>query len=137
MRYLRPALAALLPVAAALTGCATAANDAALAEARNISLTCTAGADCDAKWEAAQLWIVSHAGFKLQTVTPVVLQTYGPSTVVDDSTRLAVTAMREPNGPQRYRIAVRMGCGNPFGCTPEWQQAVLDFKRTVSAAQPN
>jgi hypothetical protein len=136
MRILRPAFAALLAVAAALAGCATAANDAALAEARRTVPTCTAGADCDAKWEAAQLWIVNHAGFRLQTSTGVVLQTFGPSTVTRDSTRLAVTATREPDGPKHFRIVARVGCGNPFGCTPEWPAALLDFNRVVSAAQP-
>jgi len=137
-RFLRRLLpfAAVLAVAATVAGCATATNDAALAEARAIDTTCAVGPECDAKWEAAQLWIVKNAGFKMQTVTNVVLQTYGPSGDVSDSTRIAVTATREPAGPQRSRIFVTVRCGNPFGCTPEWQQAVLDFKRTVHAAQP-
>ena len=82
-------------------------------------ITCAAGPDCDAKWEAAQVWIVTHAGFKLQTATAVTLQTFGPSTAVEQSTSLAVTMIREPDGPGRYRIRGEMTCGNPFGCTPD------------------
>ncbi|HXD08176.1 MAG TPA: hypothetical protein VN680_19280 [Burkholderiaceae bacterium] len=128
MKHLTAILAA-----AALAGCATT-NPAQLDEARRTVPTCTAGADCAAKWDAAQLWIVQRAGFKLQTSTGVVLQTYGPSTAMQDSTRLAVTVTREPDGPQRFRIVPRIGCGNPFGCTPEVVPALLDFNRTVSAA---
>lgn len=128
--------AAALIAIAALAGCATPALSPQEEAERVAPLTCAIGPDCDAKWEAAQLWIVKHAGFKLQTVTNVVLQTYGPSTVVEQSTSLAVTVTREPDSPGRYRIWVRMSCGNPFGCTPEALPSNLDFKRAVGAATP-
>lgn len=126
--------AASILAAAVLAGCATT-NPAQLDEAKRTVPTCTAGADCNAKWDAAQLWIVKNAGFKLQTTTGVVLQTFGPSSATNDSTRLAVTVTREPDG-ERFRIVARIGCGNPFGCTPEALPALLDFNRTVGAAKP-
>ena len=120
---------------AALTGCATT-NPAEREQIERTRPTCEGVADCTAKWDAAQLWIVKNAGFKLQTTTNVVLQTFGPSTAAEDSTRLAVTVTREPEGASRYRIVAHVSCGNPFGCTPEPVPAVLDFNRTVSAATP-
>lgn len=122
-------------LALALVAClaACAAPNPALTEEAQRPLTCATGPDCDAKWDAAQLWIVNHAGFKLQTATNVVLQTFGPSTATNDSTRLAVTVTREPDSPGRMRIRIKASCGNPFGCTPDWQAAMVDFKRTVGA----
>lgn len=123
----------LIAAAALLAGCAT--PDPALQdEARRTTPTCSAAPDCEAMWNAAQLWIVKNAGWKLQTVTPVVLQTYGPSTVTHDSTRLAVTVTREPDGAQ-FRIVARMSCGNPFGCTPEPLPSLVAFNRAVGAAR--
>lgn len=126
--------APVLLLAAALVGCAMN-NAADLEAARRITPTCSAGADCDAKWDAAQLWIVKNAGFKMQTTTNVVLQTFGPSTATSSSTNLAVTVTREPDGPQRFRIVARMSCGNPFGCSPEAPAALLAFNRAVSEAK--
>jgi hypothetical protein len=116
-------------------GCATGVNPAQREEIERTRPVCTAGADCDAKWDAAQLWIVHNAGFKLQTNTNVVLQTYGPSQEASQSTRIAATVTREPNGqPHQFWIRARLSCGNMFGCTPELFPTLLDFNRTVSAA---
>ena len=123
---------AILAAAATLAGCATPIDPAINEEAKR-PLLCAAGLDCDAKWDAAQLWIVKNAGWKLQTSTTVVLQTFGPSTAVNDSLRIAVTVTREPEGPGQYRIKISARCGNPFGCTVEPMAAIADFKRYVNA----
>jgi len=126
-------LASIIAVPA-LVGCATTIT-AEVDESQRTVPRCTTGADCTAKWEAAQVWIARHAGFKLQTVTDVLLQTSGPSYSMKDSRNLAVTVLREPDGPQRYRIVARISCGNPFGCMPDALPSLLDFNRTVSAAE--
>lgn len=123
--------AAIITAAIALAGCASAPPVQPVP-----APTCSAGADCNAKWDAAQLWIAKNAGFKLQTATGVLLQTFGPSSATRDSTSLAVTVMREPDGPGQFRIVARMSCGNPFGCTPEAPAALADFNRKIAAATP-
>ncbi len=131
MKHLTVTLA--LAALAALAACATP-DPAQREEVERTRPTCDGAADCTAKWDAAQLWVVKNAGFKIQTTTNVVIQTFGPSTVTADSTSVAVTVTREPLGGQRYRIVAHASCGNPFGCTPELVPTLLDFNRTVSAA---
>jgi hypothetical protein len=129
--------ALILAASVALAGCATKMQAAAdLEQAQRIVPTCAAGADCDAKWDAAQRWVVKNAGFTLQTATPQLLQTHGPALIGGSATTLlAATVTREPDLPGRFRIVADINCGNPFGCHPEWQSALLDFNRTVSAAR--
>jgi hypothetical protein len=131
MRYLVPTLA----LAAIAAGCAAPVNRE-MQHAIAASLPeCTAGADCNAKWNAAQVWVATRAGWKLQTVTDSVIQTFGPSTRAEVSTRLAVQVIRTPLGGDRFAIVATISCGNPFGCTPDAAPMQLDFNRTVSAAK--
>jgi hypothetical protein len=129
-------IAPLIAAATLLAGCASV-TPAQQEELNRTRPTCDAGPDCNAKWDAAQLWIVHHAGFKLQTNTNVILQTYGPSQATERSTSIAVTVTREPAGPHRFVLVAHMSCGNPFGCTPELVPSLLDFNRAVSAATAN
>jgi hypothetical protein len=130
---------ALVLAAAALAGCAakTIAN-ADLEEAQRIVPTCAAGPDCDAKWSAARRWIDQNISFKLIMSGDYLLQTEGPIYVewgTSQGVKLAASVRRVADGPERFRIVAEINCGNPFGCYPEWQSALLDFNRTVGAAQ--
>lgn len=89
--------------------------------------------DCTAKWEAAQLWIVHNAGYKLQTTTSVLLETYNAT---NSSVSLAVRVTKEPMGSGKYQIIVRTWCDNIFGCSPNAWDAALDFNQKVGAAKP-
>lgn len=89
--------------------------------------------DCKAKWEAAQIWIVRHAGYKLQITTDVLLQTYNAT---DASRSIAVQATKESLGGGKYKILVNVSCDNIFGCVPNQWDAALDFNRVVGAATP-
>ena len=108
---------------------------------------CTGDADCVAKWEAAQLWVVHNAGFKLQTVTSVLLETYAPAYAAagvtnnqDDVGRIFAKITKEPLGNGSYRIVPIIAClarFRPFGAQDECltQDQTLDFNRTVAAAR--
>ena len=95
--------------------------------------TCDGEKDCNAKWEAAQLWIVHNSGYKLQTVTNVLLETYNPGR---HDTKLAVRVTKEPLGGGKYMIIVTTWCNNMFGCTRNTWDAALDFNVKVDAARP-
>lgn len=71
-------LASASVLATFLSGCAgnSAEIQTKRAELERTTPICIDAADCNAKWEAAQLWIVHNAGYKLQTATNVLLQTY-------------------------------------------------------------
>ena len=118
-----------------LSGCAgnSAEIQAKRAELERTTPVCVDEADCTAKWEAAQLWIVHNAAYKLQTVTNVLLQTYNAE---PNSPSIAVQATKEPLGGGKYKIVVSVSCNNMFGCVPNQWDAALSFNRTVSAVTP-
>lgn len=123
-------------IASTLVGCA--AQQQALRENQTKFTqtipVCTDEKDCTAKWEAAQLWIVKNAGYKLQTVTNVLLETYNPA---GSSTNLAVRVIKEPVGGGKYQLLVRTWCDNLFGCTPDSWAAALDFNQKIGAVTAN
>ncbi|WP_200888011.1 hypothetical protein, partial [Shewanella sp. ECSMB14102] len=89
-----------------LASCATTPSADIQAKRAQLEATtpvCIDEKDCKAKWEAAQLWIVRNAGFKLQIVTDVLLQTYNAT---GGSPSLAVQATKEPIGGGKYKILV-------------------------------
>ena len=93
---------------------------------------CKGDADCKAKWEAAQLWVVHHAGRKIQTVTDVLIETYGPGRD-GNSSAIAARVTKEPIGDGSYRVTVTLECANPY-MTHVLVDSVLDFDREVGAA---
>jgi hypothetical protein len=118
----------------ALSACASSPERQAKMDEINRTIpTCLGEKDCKAKWEMAQVWIVKNAGYKLQTATDVLLQTYSP---VGSSTSIGVRALKEPAGDGRYKITVSVWCDNMFGCFPDAFAAAIDFNRTVGAASP-
>jgi hypothetical protein len=69
-------IAALL-LATGLTGCITAAEQATPIR----PITCTAGADCDAKWSRAASWIALNPAWKTKTRTDQFIETTGHDTL--------------------------------------------------------
>lgn len=119
-----------------LTGCASVPNaeqQARQAEIDKTIPTCANKDDCSAKWDAAQLWIVHHAAYKIQTATNVLIETFNPS---NSDTGLAARVTKEPMGAGKYKILVSLWCDNIFGCIPDTYSSALDFNKTVSAAAP-
>lgn len=141
-----------LTLTLALGGCAStiakwdaeiAAADAAHANAlaafeRSIP-TCSGDADCTAKWEAAQLFVQKNAGYKLQTVTSVVIETFGPSKILQDASNdhlYAFSVTKEPQGAGSYRIVASVSCQYASTCRASADDLSLAFNRDVSAAAP-
>jgi len=127
-------IVALMLVSAGVTSCAIAPTPALQQKRAEIVRTtpvCVDTQDCKVKWDAAQLWIVKNAGYKLQTVTDVLLQTYNPT---GSTTDIGVQATKEPMGSGHYQIVVKVWCDNMFGCFPNALDATLAFNREVGAA---
>lgn len=130
------ALIAVALLSSLLASCVTTPSPAIQAKRAELERTtpiCVDENDCKAKWEAAQLWIVHNAGFKLQITTDVLLQTYNAT---GGSPSIAVQVTKEPMGGGKYKILVNISCDNMFGCVPNQWDAALDFNRTVSAVTP-
>jgi len=75
LRILPLALFAVIS-ALSIEACAAGPSPQVVQQFQNTIPTCSGEADCKAKWEAAQLWVVHNAGFKIQTATDVLIETY-------------------------------------------------------------
>ncbi len=123
--------AALL--AATLVGCATTGqSSAALKQDFQSGIqSCEGQAQCDAAWEAAQVWVAQNSRLKIQTATNVLIETYGSGQY--DPT-LAMRVLKEPQGSGKYRIVFSGGCNNMFGCQPNVFDAGVRFNEAIKAA---
>jgi hypothetical protein len=96
--------------------------------------TCDGAEDCAVKWDAAQTWVMQHAGHKIQTATDVVIQTFEAADSSDMA--LMATVRMESIGAGKYRIVAQLSCRNMFGCATNPGKATLNFNRTVAATAP-
>lgn len=89
---------------------------------------CQAPEHCSALWDAAQIWVVKHAAYKIQTATNVLIETF-----TSTDTELSARVLKEPNGQGGYKFTVYVWCGNPFGCFPDPWATAQDFNDTLNA----
>lgn len=95
--------------------------------------TCTAAADCDAKWAAARTFLLSHTSYKIQNDSVDRLETFNPSEV-SDGLRANVSKLIQPDGS--YAIEAKFWCNNLIECSPSADKTLEQFNRTVAAAAP-
>ena len=86
---------ALLPLILSIASCATtpalsAADQLELSQ----PLTCSSKGECDRYWQRAQVFVSQNAGYKMQTVTDSIIQTFGP---FGSRVELAWSVTRLPN----------------------------------------
>ena len=110
-------------LATGLTGCITAAEQAT--PIRPIS--CTAGADCDAKWSRAASWIALNPTWKIKTRTDQFIET------AEHDTLPAFAITKVATTPGNYEIIFEGYCANPFGCTPTVAQSRARFESFMLA----
>ena len=89
--------------------------------------TCNTEQSCKEKWSAAQAWVVSNCGMKIQLATDTIIETYNPGTTMN----LAARVIKEPLGNGRYRLTIRTWCGNVFGCQVKPWEAAINFNEYV------
>lgn len=124
--------------ALALNGCATTGQSNANQTKANIFQAtipvCEGAADCQAKWEAAQFWVVKHSPMQLQVTTNVTIQTYNSP---KDSLKLAASVTKEPLGNGRYKILINAWCDNwMFSCNPNKMDAQIHFNNYINSLKP-
>ena len=125
----------LLPLLLALpllAGCATSAEIVtALEPARDMPSEVRCSDPCTDEWQRAQFWLTTYARLRLQTVTDVVLETYGPG---ENEAVRGFSVTREPIGGGEFVIRIAQHCGNILGCNPpndrEVEQAFLYYVQT-------
>ncbi|MBI4807483.1 MAG: hypothetical protein HY799_00820 [Nitrosomonadales bacterium] len=117
---------------------------------RNSIPTCFSDKDCKAKWDAAQVWVIHNASFKMRTTTDVLIEThnlgglYKPTR--EDYSLIAVRVIKEPMGAGKYAIKADVSCSTDsinsdfkydyYACEKDIFDATLDFNRSVSAITP-
>lgn len=130
-------LSLIAGVLVGLSGCSSPTDPAVQAKInaiQNSMPTCSSEKECNAKWETAQLWVVKNTGYKIQTFTSVLIETYNAR---DSSTALAAQITKEPLGGGRYQFNAKLWCDNwVWGCRPNRLDAMLDFNRRLNAVQP-
>lgn len=122
--------------AALMCSCAVTPSPEVQAKRERIEATrptCEGEKDCMAKWDAAQLYVVKNANYKIQSATSVLIETFNPG---EADTGIAMSVTREPLGAGRYKFVAHAWCNNVFGCIHPPVDVVLDFNRQVAATTP-
>lgn len=110
-----------------LSGCGQmpASGDPSASPASAEPVLCIDKAQCDVYWQRAQAWVANNSGYRLQTVTDTIIETYGPLAA---RTGLAFRITKVPDDKEGARIYALPVCGNAFGCSPTPADALIAFK---------
>jgi hypothetical protein len=121
-----------LVLALTLLVCAIASPAAKAADVGKV--TCTTGADCDAKWRRALRWVMDNSVFPITEQSDTVIST--DTRLPFGDTDLIFTITKAPQGYGRdnvFQFDFKAGCGTFFsGCRPTIQDAEAAFARYVS-----
>lgn len=112
-----------------LAGCASRPDPDLIARA-NREVICTIGGECDAAWGRAVASVYDVCGFKVQTQTDLLIETFGPERF---NPRLACRVNKVPLGDGRARILVVATCGTST-CYPDELVARAALTRDLLAA---
>lgn len=116
----------------ALAGCASPGGGAPSISPEALQAPiCKSQAQCNEAWRRAQVYVATHAGYKIQTATDSIIQTFGPA---DSSPSIAFQVTRQPIGGGREQIVASASCDNLFGCIPRTAEAIAGFNAYVKGA---
>ena len=121
-----------------LSGCATVSPQQKQIW-RETGPVCFTKPDCDAKWAAARNWVQENSGYKIETYSDNLIETYHPP---DASPKIAARVSKTPDGTssegnQINVIEIKVWCTKTFGCIPTVDESVLKFNQYVSSVQAN
>ena len=121
-----------------LSGCATVSPQQKQIW-RETGPVCFTKPDCDAKWAAARNWVQENAGYKIETYSDNLIETYHPP---DASPKIAASVSKTPDGTssegnQINVIEIKVWCTKTFGCIPTVDESILKFNQYVSSVQAN
>lgn len=91
-------------------------------------LICTNEQQCSLFWERATYWVSTVSAFKIQTLSPSLIETFTPT---GPSAQLAWKITKEPLPDGTYRIWIYAGCASRFGCTPRYELGIANAKRYI------
>lgn len=111
-----------------ISGCAV---NQPLTEEQKLAITpikCSNKAQCDNFWQKTQVWVAKNSGYRIQTATDVLIQTYGPA---NSDVTLAFTVIKEPNDENGASISMSASCDNIFGCTIPPVDAIAAYRKYI------
>lgn len=90
--------------------------------ALQVPLDCEGAEECSFIWRRAQAWVANNAGYKVQTATDTLIQTYSGGAY---ETRWSFKVVREPLTRTKDRVRFAASCGqvNLCGASPERMEA--------------
>lgn len=71
------------------------------------------GSACGDYWAKAQVWISKHSGYKVQTQTENVIETFGPSYDLDPM-MCGFSITKQPMGSRKFKIEFSPHCFDKF-----------------------
>jgi len=121
-----------------LSGCATVSIEQKQIW-RETGPVCFTKPDCDAKWAAARNWVQENSGYRIETYSDNLIETYHPP---DASPKIAARVSKTPDGTssegnQINIIEIKVWCTKTLGCIPTVDESVLKFNQYVSSVQAN
>lgn len=108
----------------------SAAGCASAPPAGDRVITCTAGADCDAKWSRAMQWLQHNSSWKMLASDDTRLVTEGPLDTAKPA--FEVTKVAQDDG-ETFHIMMRAWCGSGSDCTKVIRQLRTSFDNYVLA----
>jgi hypothetical protein len=94
-------------------------------------IVCSGAQQCSELWRRTQYWISTNSGFKIQTATDVVIETYNPPAY---SSRWGFAARKEPLSAGQERITILPSCGQAPICR-ETKGEMLNRARSYVLSQ--
>lgn len=91
--------------------------------------TCSSERECDAKWNASEIWIKHNIRREITTRTDTMMQT-----AMDQSpgNYLSARVHKEHVEGNTWRINAQMYCARKTGCDPSPWEATQSFNRAVN-----
>jgi hypothetical protein len=90
-----------------------------------LPVMCGDAKKCARYMERAQVWLAQNSFWRLQMITPVLLQTFGPG---GSRVELAYSVTRTNDTDGSAQIFVRAHCDNVFGCRPHAAEGIHALK---------
>ena len=131
-KILLPKATSIILVCAAmmLASCSSEPRKLSAAEQEIYSqqVRCYGADECTKLWRKAQVWAATHSGYKIQTATDSIIDTYNAMAY---STSWAIRIIRVP-GPQDVdELQIFPDCGPAPLCRETKAEIVVDFKRAM------
>jgi hypothetical protein len=117
-------------IVVAVSGCAAPVYVLSDEERQQLAqpVECRGAEPCSALWRRVQAWVARNSGYKIQTASDAIVQTFNAQ---DYSTSWAMQVVREPVGNGVERLSFSASCGRAPICGQSADQVRARFHREM------